>query len=151
MRQVTKKQRVLEFAASRAWTEIGEAEWNELRAALPDVSEATMRDTGLSIAAPWCGVRQHSLEDLEDSLNAFATVYSERPDLRSYCREQVIAAKDHARFASRSPRIEEARRALKAEMVDWMLVWLDDPSMFGVWAAMRRDKMRNCSGTSPIP
>jgi len=147
VRQPTKKQRVREFAASRGWTGIGEPEWRELRAALPDVSEATIRASGLAISAPWSGVKQHTLEELETSLDEFAAVYAARPDLRPYCREQVIAAKDHARFASRSPRVEETKRALKAEMVDWMMVWLGDPSMFRTWAQIRRDKMRDCSST----
>ena len=44
---MTKKQRVLDFAAARGWTSIGEAEWNELKAALPDVSETTIRRAGI--------------------------------------------------------------------------------------------------------
>jgi hypothetical protein len=147
VRPPTKKQRVLEFAASHGWTLIGEAEWRELRAALPDVSEATVREAGLSIAVPWSGVRQHSLDELEASLDEFAAVYEARPDLRQYCREQVIAAKDHARWASRSQRADAARRALKAEMVEWMLVWLDDPAVFPAWVRLRRDKIGNCSNT----
>jgi hypothetical protein len=27
---------------------------------------------------------------------------------------------------------------LKAEMFEWMLVWLDDPAMFPTWAQLRR-------------
>lgn len=27
---------------------------------------------------------------------------------------------------------------MKAEMVEWMLVWLDDPAMFPAWASVRR-------------
>jgi hypothetical protein len=146
-RPVTKKQRVLDFAASRGWAQIEEAEWRELRAALPDVSESTVRGAGLRISAPWSGVHQHTFAELEQSLHAFAEVYANREDLRRYCRDQVIAAKDHARWASRSPRLDEARRVLKAEMVDWMLVWLDDPAMFRTWAEIRRDKMRGCSST----
>jgi hypothetical protein len=146
-RPVTKKQRVLDFAASRGWTLVEEAEWRELRAALPDVSESTIRGAGLQISAPWCGIHQHTLEELEQSLHEFADVYASREDLRRYCRDEVIAAKDHARWASRSPRVDEARRVLKAEMVDWMLVWLDDPAMFQTWAAIRRDKIGGCSST----
>jgi hypothetical protein len=112
-------------------------EWKELRDALPDVSESIIRDAGLTIAAPWRGVHQHTLGELENSLNDFAAAYAERPDLRQYCREQVIAAKDHARLTSRSPRVDEAKRELKAEMVDWMLVWLDDPAMFSAWVQIR--------------
>ena len=131
---MTKKQRVLDFAAARGWTSIGEAEWNELKAALPDVSETTIRRAGIPIAQPWRGVVQHTLDELELSLRELSDVYAVRPDLRRYCRAQVIAAKDRARWALRSA---EGRR-LKTEMVDWMLVWLDDPAMFPAWAGIRR-------------
>jgi hypothetical protein len=131
---VTKKQRVLDFAAARGWTSIGEAEWNELKAALPDVSETTIRRAGIPIAQPWRGVVQHTLDELELSLRELSDVYAVRPDLRRYCRARVIAAKDRARWALRSAE----RRRLKTEMVDWMLVWLDDPAMFPAWAGIRR-------------
>lgn len=140
MPRVTKKQRVLDFAGARGWTLIGEAEWSELRAALPDVSEATIRDAGIPIEQPWRGVAQHTLDELESSLRELSEVYAARPDLRRYCREQVIAAKDRARWASRSLHAGEEKRRLKNEMVEWMLVWLGDPAMFPVWVGVRRER-----------
>jgi hypothetical protein len=119
---------------------IGEVEWQELRATF---SESTIRDCGIPIDAPWSGIRQHSLEELAISLQQFADVYAARPDLRRYCRDQVITAKDHARWASRHP----DRRALKTEMVEWLLVWLDDPAMFVTWMKIRRAKIEDCSNT----
>jgi hypothetical protein len=101
-----------------------------LRAALPDVSETTVRRSGLSIAQPWRGVAQHTIEELEESLRDLSAIYERRPDLRRYCRDQVIAAKDRARYLSRI-------RSVKAEMVEWMLVWLGDPAMFPAWAGLR--------------
>ena len=56
-------------------------------------------------------------------------------------RDLVIAAKDRARWASRSDKVEKSKRAMKAEMVEWMLVWLDDPAMFPAWSARRRAVM----------
>jgi hypothetical protein len=117
---------VQQYVASRGWTEIAETEWKELRSALPDVSESTVRAAGLSIAQPWLGVLQHSLDELEQSLSELSAVYAARVDLRRYCRDQVIVAKSRARQAS------------QAEMVKWMLVWLDDPSMFNTWVQVRR-------------
>jgi hypothetical protein len=137
----------LDLAAARGWTQIGEAEWHELRATLPEISETTLRDAGLSITPPWSGVRQHSLDELEASLDELTTVYTVRHDLQRYCREQVIAAKDHARWVSRSQRVNAERRALKAEMVEWMLVWLDDPALFTVWVGIRRNRLGNHFGT----
>jgi hypothetical protein len=129
-----KKQQVLDFASAREWALIGEAEWKELRAALPDVSEATIRRSGIPLAQPWRGVAQHTLEELDESLRELSLIYLQRPDLRRYCRDQVIAAKDRARYLSRI-------RPLKAEMVEWMLVWLGDPAMFPAWAELRREKL----------
>lgn len=129
-----KKQRVLDFVAARGWNLIGEAEWVELKAALPDVSEATIRGAGIPIAQPWCGVSQHTMDELETSLRELSEVYATYPHLRRTCREQVIAAKAKARFLSR-------KNALKQEMVEWMLVWLGDPAMFPAWAALRRGRV----------
>jgi hypothetical protein len=141
VRSVTKKQRVLDFAAARGWDVIGEDEWRELRSALSDISETTLRASGIPIAAPWSGVTQHSSDELEASLREFSHVYEIRPDLRRYCRDQVIAAKDRARLAARSPGVEESKRRMKAEMLEWMLVWLDDPAIFPAWVTLRRPRM----------
>jgi hypothetical protein len=129
------KRFVLDFAKARGWGLIGEAEWKELRAALPDISEATIRRSGIAIAQPWRGVAQHTIEELEQSLRELSSIYGERPDLRRYCRDQVIAAKDRARYQARI-------RPLKAEMVEWMLVWLGDPAMFPAWAGLRRQRLK---------
>ena len=138
---MTKKQRVLDFAAARGWTAIGEAEWNELKAALPDVSETTIRRAGIPISQPWRGIAQHTLDELESSLRELSEVYAARPDLRRYCRDRVIAAKDRARWVARGAQATEDKRRLKTEMAGWMLVWLDDPAMFPAWAGMRRGRI----------
>lgn len=141
MPRIAKRQRVRDFAAARGWTLVGEAEWRELKAALPDVSETTIRESGLPIAQPWLGVAPHSLDEMETSLRALSEVYAARPDLRRYCRDQVIAAKARARFAASSERVAPEKRRIKAEMVEWMLVWLDDPAMFPAWASVRRSRI----------
>jgi len=147
--RITKKEQVLDFARSHGWTRIGETEWRELRTALPDVSETTIRDAGIPIEQPWRGVLQHTLEELESSLLELSEIYAQRTDLRRYCRDQVIAAKDRARWVSRSSRTEEEKGRLKEEMVEWMLVWLDDPAMFASWAATRRARL-NAPSAGPI-
>jgi hypothetical protein len=139
--RITKKQRVLDFAAARGWDEIGEKEWRELRSALNDISETTLRASGIPIGAPWRGVAAHSMDELGSSLRELSRVYETRLDLRRYCRDQVIAAKDRARWAARSPKASESKRRMKAEMVEWMVVWLDDPAMFPVWVELRKEKM----------
>jgi hypothetical protein len=135
----TNRQRVRDYVAQRAWTVIAEPEWAELRNTFPDASEATLRGGGIPIEPPWSGVASHTLAELEESLLAYTRIYADRPDLRRYCRDEVIAAKDRARWAAKSPRVEESKRRLKAEMVEWMLVWLGDPATFPVWARLRKD------------
>jgi hypothetical protein len=139
--RVTKKQRVLDFVAARGWDVVGETEWREIRSALSDIPEKTIRESGIPIRAPWRGVAVHSLDELEASLRELTQVYETRADLRRYARDQVIAAKDRARWASKSPRVEESKRRMKAEMVEWMLVWLGDPAIFPAWIQLRRQNM----------
>jgi len=127
--------------AAHGWDAIGENEWRELRSTLCDISETTLRASGIPIGAPWRGVTAHSIDELEASLRELTHVYETRADLRRYCRDQVIAAKDRARWATRSPKAEESKRRLKAEMVEWMLVWLDDPAIFPAWVQLRRRNM----------
>ena len=55
-----------------------------------------------------------------------------------YCRRQVIAAKDRAKFTAKNPRTPEDKRAEKEEMVQWMMVWLENPEVFPAWAEARR-------------
>jgi hypothetical protein len=138
-RKPTKKDVLRQFAADRGWSEIGEEQWTQMRAALPDISASTIRESGLEIRAPWCGVNAHTFEDLDASLRAFSAVYAARPDLHRYCRDEVIATKERARWAAKNPKVDENKRAMKAEMVEWMLVWLDDPSVFPLWAQLRLD------------
>jgi hypothetical protein len=139
--RVSKRQRARDYVAEHGWSRIGEAEWAELRAALPDVSETTLRECGVPIDSPWRGIHQHTLDELEASLVEFSEVYEHRPDLHTACRAQVIAAKDRARWLSRSPRIDAEKRQLKTEMTDWLLVWLDDPAIFPVWVRARRAQL----------
>lgn len=144
MPKVTKKSRAIEYVKSRGWSRIGEAEWAELRAALPDVSETTLRSAGFPISAPWNGVAQHTLDELAGSLCELTGIYQARPDLHRYCRDVVIEARERAQWLARGARVVEAKRQLKAEMAEWMLVWLGDPAIFPVWIALRRAKIDNC-------
>ena len=100
-----------------------------------------MRECGIPIAAPWSGVNAHSFDQLEACLCELSRVYAEREELRHYCRHQVIAAKERARWLAKRARAEEARRAMKGEMVEWMLIWLNDPGLFPTWVRLRRQKM----------
>jgi hypothetical protein len=59
-------------------------------------------------------------------------------DRARYCRRQVIAAKDRARFLAANPRTAAEKRAEKNEMAQWMLVWLENPQVFPAWVDARK-------------
>jgi hypothetical protein len=61
-----------------------------------------------------------------------------------YCRRQVIGAKDRAKFLVKNPRTAPERKALKEEMVQWMLVWLENPEVFPAWVEARRRVLDRC-------
>ena len=132
-----------EFIAAQGWTRVGEAEWAELRKAFPKITPAQLLKAGIPVDQPVRGVEQHGFDELETSLIELARIYAVRPDLRRLIRQQVIAAKDRARWASRNSRVEEPVRRRKAEMLEWMLVWLDDPAMFETWVRLRRYAMES--------
>ncbi len=115
--------------------------------ALAPVSESYLRDllraTGLPFAQPCAGIRQKTFADLERDLCEMLTVYAsamatgDRQRAR-YCRHQVIAAKDRARFVAGRPTTPPEKKAQKDEMAQWMLVWLENPSVFPAWVEIRK-------------
>ncbi len=126
---------------------IGEAEWETLETLLAPVSENYLRrllrdlarESGVSLAPLVDGVRQESFDTLASSLTRLLAEYEQGDAARrSQIRRVVIAAKDHARFAARKEEI----RAEKEEMVEWMLIWLENPPVFPDWVRLRRLAMR---------
>lgn len=152
------KQQLREYLAAEQPSVIDEAVWRTLLERLAPVSESYLRDllreTGLPFAQPFAGVRQHTFEELEQSLRELLEVYTaansagDRERAR-YCRRQVIAAKDRAKFLAKSSRTSEAKRAEKQEMAQWMLVWLENPEVFPAWVEAR--KRASAAHTEPQP
>ena len=134
------KRQLHEYLERHAPPAITEAVWLALRREFPDSSESYLRDllreTGLPFDQPYAGIRQHTLEELEASLLAMLDVYrdaiaSGNRDRARYCRRQVIAAKDRAKFLA-------AKHPQKEEMAQWMLVWLENPEVFPAWVEARK-------------
>ena len=105
-----------------------------------------LADTAIRVAQPWAGVRQRTFDELEHSLLEMEAVYRKAKEAgdracEQQCRNAVIQAKDHARLAARSPKTSPEKKALKEEMIHWMLVWLDDPGVFPAWVKLRKQKM----------
>ena len=141
------KSQLRRYLAGRSPERITGEVWREALAALAPVSEGYLRDllraTGLPFDQPWAGVRQHTFEELEASLRELWSVYSAAQETGDrerarYCRRQVIAAKDRARFLASNPRTPPEKRAEKEEMTAWLLVWLENPEVFPAWVEARK-------------
>jgi hypothetical protein len=53
----------------------------------------------------------------------------------------VIEAKDHARLSARSPAASAEKKSQKEEMIQWMLVWLENPAVFAEWVKLRKGRV----------
>ncbi len=144
------KREVCEYLEAEHPASITGAVWKELLKRFAPVSESYLRDllrqTGLPFEQPYAGVRQHTFEELEQSLRDLWTVYSAAAaagdrDQARYCRRQVIAAKDRARFLAANPKTVAETQAEKTEMAQWMLVWLENPEVFPAWVDARKRAM----------
>ena len=148
------KQQLREYLETERPAAIGERVWRDLLERLAPVSESYLREllraTGLPFEQPFAGVRQHSFEELEESLRELLTVYAEanaagNRERARYARRQVIAAKDRAKFLARNPHTSADKRTAKEEMAQWMLVWLENPEVFPSWVEARK-RARNQEG-----
>jgi hypothetical protein len=146
----SKKAALAAYLKEKNLSRVTEREWREIVARLAPVSESYLRrllaDTAIPVDQPFAGVRQKTFEELDGSLLAMEEVYTrakERGDQAraQQCRNSVIQAKDHARFAARSPKTSPEKKVQKEEMIQWMLVWLDDPGIFPAWVKLRKQKM----------
>ena len=115
------KQQLRDYLAANQPAAITEAVWQDLLLRLAPVSESylrdLLRDTGLPFDQPYAGIRQHTFEELEQSLRDDAAGIRESlaagdRDRARYCRRQVIAAKDRAKFLA-SPRAARRKSARK--------------------------------------
>lgn len=141
------KKKLREYLETSRPPAITEAVWQELLRRMAPVSESYLRDllreTGLPFEQPYSGIRQHTWEELEQSLREMQAIYAEASaagngERARYCRRQVIAAKDRARFLARNPRLSSEKREQKEEMAQWMLVWLENPEVFPAWVEARK-------------
>ena len=91
-----------------------------------------LREAGVPLDPLVEGVRQDSFDSLERTLAALAREYAAGDrGVKDACRAAVIEAKDHARWALK-------RHPEKQEMIEWMLVWLENPRIFETWVRLRR-------------
>jgi hypothetical protein len=106
-----------------------------------------VRGCGAALAPLVEGVRQESFQELGRTLLALRAVYlgTEDRELRQKCRRLVIEAKDHGRWAlrreaqrpCRASEERDVRQAQKEEMIQWMIIWLENPEIFETWSQLR--------------
>ncbi len=101
-----------------------------------------LRDSGVPLDPLVDGVHQDSFDALERSLTALSRIYEDARtagDRESVAasRKVVRSGKDHARWASERAK-DEQKNSEKAEMAEWMLIWLENPPLFPEWVRVRR-------------
>ena len=94
-----------------------------------------LRGCGTALSPVVEGVVQDSFENLERTLRAMSEEYGRSDRVRAKAiRRLAVQAKDHTRWAAlRSPEKAE----VKKEMVAWLLVWLENPTVFPLWVNLR--------------
>lgn len=147
----SRRSRLADWLRQRAPTLVELADFDELLGLLSPISESALRrllrETGSPLAPVVAGVDQTDFTNLARTLSALSASYEHgNADHRRLCRGIVITAKDHARLASRNRRLTEAARLQKREMVDWMLVWLENPPAFPLWAELRMTRLQPAEG-----
>ncbi|HEX8706776.1 MAG TPA: hypothetical protein VF723_00820 [Pyrinomonadaceae bacterium] len=53
-------------------------------------------------------------------------------------RETALKGKQRAEMIARNPKVDEKKRAEKAEIAEWFAVWLRQPEIFLDWLELRR-------------
>ncbi|HEX8491964.1 MAG TPA: hypothetical protein VF658_03925 [Pyrinomonadaceae bacterium] len=53
-------------------------------------------------------------------------------------REVALKGKQRAQMIARNPKVDERKRAEKAEIAEWFTVWLQTPEIFQDWLDLRR-------------
>jgi hypothetical protein len=143
------KQHLREILEAEKPQVITESVWHSLLLRLAPISESYLREllrnAGLPIEQPYAGVRQHTFEELEQSLREMLRVYQQATaagngDRARYCRRQVIGGKDRAKFLAQNPNTLPEKQAQKQEMAEWMLVWLENPEVFPAWVEARKSR-----------
>ncbi|MEO5926323.1 MAG: hypothetical protein ABIR70_21050 [Bryobacteraceae bacterium] len=104
-------------------------DWKALQTELAPISSGYLRKllraSGALLHPLVEGVRQEDLASLERTLLALLG------EERKAARTLIIEAKDHAKWASK-------KHPEKAEMILWMLTWLENPGIFPQWLAIRK-------------
>lgn len=84
-----------------------------------------------------------SLDSAEQTLRVIHEIYlqalekSERDRARQ-CRDVLLKGKRRALMISRNKKVNASKRAEKSEIAQWFTVWLQTPTIFWDWLALRK-------------
>ena len=83
-------------------------------------------------------VRTGSLEQARQSLLAMSREYAQAPDKARAVdvHRAVMRSKQHTMLAL-AGRMGDQKRKEKQEILEWLLVWLENPAIFASWLAVR--------------
>ena len=138
-------EQIRDWLDARGIARVTEGVFAELGGAFPKLRglRRAVRACGLPLDPLVEGIRQDSWHELARTLTALQHEHEATGDQR--IRAMVIESKTHARLAS-------LNRPGKREMVEWMLVWLHDPSLFETWVKLRlRSLSERGAGQVPEP
>ena len=88
-----------------------------------------LRESGAPLDPFVEGIRQDSLDSFERTFLALIHALGDEVPKR----REVIRSRDHARLAARRKPSAE-----RDEMILWMTVWLENPSIFDEWLRLRK-------------
>jgi hypothetical protein len=54
-------------------------------------------------------------------------------------RETALKGKNRAQMICKNPKVDEKKRAEKAEIAEWFTIWLQSPEIFENWIGLRRN------------
>jgi len=164
----TKKQIILEYCRAKAWERIGRQEIraleNELRVRLgaktsPSYIAGVLRAAGKNveyydrfadpqIEEPYASrlrglIEFHDLSSAEATLRKLDEIYrqyrdaSDRAGMR-WVRTLLLKGKLRASSLAANPRVNQQKRAEKAEIAAWFRIWLETPDLFFDWLDLRK-------------
>jgi hypothetical protein len=83
--------------------------------------------------------QQTAAASLLDMQNEYEAAREKNDRVRAGdCRRAVMQAKDRLKLVLRRRNLAPERRAEKQEVLEWFLVWLENPSVFEQWLQARR-------------
>lgn len=126
----SKKTRLTEWLARHQPPAIDPALFARLQQDLKPISAPYLRrlllQTDVPVHPEVEGVRLDNFRHFYRSLSLLNEMHRQADaETRARIRRLVIAAKNRARWSR------------KDEMVEWLLVWLNDPTVFDTWAKLR--------------